>query len=100
NENQQVITLSFDENEEDSYTVSPPLNTWKARPGYYMLFAVDSSGIPSVAEIVELRDYTHISALSTPTVLTGTAHATMTKEQSFLGDNAYVGGYVTSDAGG
>src|SRR5207237_5503157 len=59
-----------------------------------------TSGIPSIAAIVELRDYTHIFAMSTPTVLTGTAHATMTKEQTFLGDNSYLGGYITSDGGG
>jgi hypothetical protein len=34
--------------------VTAPLNTKLAPPGHYMLFIVNSSGVPSVAKVVKL----------------------------------------------
>jgi galactose oxidase len=36
------------------YTIKTPLNAGVATPGYYMLFAIDSLGVPSVAATVRL----------------------------------------------
>lgn len=37
-----------------SLTVTAPANTTQAIAGYYMLFIVDTAGVPSVAAIVRL----------------------------------------------
>jgi hypothetical protein len=36
-------------------TVTAPANANLAQPGYYMLFIVNSSGVPSVAPFVQLQ---------------------------------------------
>ncbi|HKE15394.1 MAG TPA: RICIN domain-containing protein [Kofleriaceae bacterium] len=38
-----------------TYTVATPANSGVAPPGFYMLFAIDSSGVPSVAKILRVR---------------------------------------------
>jgi galactose oxidase len=38
-----------------AYTVMTPANSGIAPPGYYMLFALDAAGVPSVARILRIR---------------------------------------------
>jgi galactose oxidase len=38
-----------------TYTVGAPASSGVAPPGFYMLFALDSSGVPSVAKILRVR---------------------------------------------
>lgn len=93
NENQQFVTLNFTPHPTISgqYIVSPPTSTFKATPGYYMLFAVDSQRVPSIAAIVQLKDY----ARSYPTSVTvgsgTTATTTPALDEAYLGDNRYLG---------
>jgi hypothetical protein len=51
--NQRGVQLNFSVGS-GSLTVTAPLNTKLAPPGHYMLFIVNSSGVPSVAKVVKL----------------------------------------------
>jgi hypothetical protein len=51
--NQRGVRLNFSVGT-GSLTVTAPLNNRLAPPGHYMLFIVNSSGVPSVAKIVKL----------------------------------------------
>lgn len=77
-------------------TVFPPNSTWTATPGYYMLFAVDTAGIPSVAKIVQLRDlepgYPHWSLCEE-----GFPLGTVSADALQMGDNLYLGNGIESD---
>ena len=39
----------------DSYSVTIPADPGVAVPGYYMLFALDTRGVPSVAKIIRIE---------------------------------------------
>jgi hypothetical protein len=54
NENQRYVPLTFTSSA-GSLNVQPPANGNLAPPGYYMLFLVNSSGVPSVANFVQLN---------------------------------------------
>ncbi|HKV76946.1 MAG TPA: fibronectin type III domain-containing protein [Candidatus Sulfotelmatobacter sp.] len=53
NQNQRYVPLAFTAGS-GSLTVTAPANANLAPPGYYMLFIVDSNGIPSVAPILQV----------------------------------------------
>ena len=53
NTGQRYVTLSFTQAGSQSLTVTAPANADLATPGNYMLFVVDTNGVPSVA--AELR---------------------------------------------
>ena len=52
-QNTRYVPLSFTQTP-GALTVSPPTDGNQAPPGYYMLFLVNSNGIPSVAPIVQV----------------------------------------------
>lgn len=52
---QRLIGLEFHAGEGDTYTLVAPPDANVAPPGYYMLFALDDAGVPSVADFVRLR---------------------------------------------
>jgi hypothetical protein len=52
-ENQRFLRMSFQAGSE-SLSVTAPANPNLAPPGHYMMFLVDSQGVPSVAKIVRL----------------------------------------------
>ncbi|WP_295959778.1 discoidin domain-containing protein [Rhodoferax sp.] len=54
NNDQRRIPLSFTPTGANSYALNIPTNPGWALPGYYMLFAMDSAGVPSVAKTVLL----------------------------------------------
>lgn len=51
---QRYIPLSFRQSGQNALTISGPLNSAEAPPGYYMLFLVNGQGVPSVAPIVQV----------------------------------------------
>jgi hypothetical protein len=53
-QNQRFVPLTFQANS-GSLTTQAPTNGNLAPPGYYMLFMVDTNGIPSVAAMVNLN---------------------------------------------
>lgn len=75
--------------------VNPPSFTREAIPGYYMLFAVDSQGIPSVAKIVQLRDLEPGYPSQTSTDA-GDPIRTPDAGDIVLGDNRYLGDGINS----
>jgi hypothetical protein len=52
-ENTAFVPLAFQQNG-DSITATAPANGFTAPPGFYMLFIVNSSGVPSVAPVVQV----------------------------------------------
>jgi galactose oxidase len=54
NQNQRFVSLTF-QAASGGLTIQAPANANFAPPGYYMLFIVDTSGIPSVAAMVKLN---------------------------------------------
>jgi len=54
NMNQRFVPLTFTQ-AGNTLTVQAPANANIAPPGHYMLFVVDSNGVPSVAPIVKIQ---------------------------------------------
>ena len=54
NMNQRYVTMPISSKTSGSITVTSPGNSRIAPPGYYMMFVVNSSGVPSVARIVKI----------------------------------------------
>ena len=52
--NQRLIWLGILNRGSGSITVSAPINANIAPPGYYMLHVINSSGVPSVAQIIKI----------------------------------------------
>lgn len=101
NENQQYVTLAFTPHASvaNRYVVNAPASTFKATPGFYMLFAVDSLRYPSVAKIIQLKDF---ERRFPTTIAAGSGSYPLTTpliKQSLLGDNQYVGGWIYSFPG-
>jgi len=72
---QRLVGLSFTAGS-GAMTVTAPPNGNIAPPGYYMLFLVNGSGVPSVANFVQLGQYPDFSVSATPsaqTVVQGTS---------------------------
>ena len=54
NFDQRYLSLPFQAGS-NALTVQPPANSTTALPGYYMLFILDTNGIPSIAKILKLQ---------------------------------------------
>jgi len=54
NGGQRYIPLTFSQNA-GSLTVTAPANGNTAPPGYYMLFILNSNGVPSIAPIMQVH---------------------------------------------
>lgn len=65
--NQRFVDLSFTRSG-DRLTVDAPANANIAPANYYMVFAVDSNGVPSMAKIVQLRGSAPVGDTTSPTV--------------------------------
>jgi hypothetical protein len=52
-QNERYVPLSFTQTT-GGLTVTAPINANLAPPGYYMLFIVNSAGVPSIAPFVQL----------------------------------------------
>jgi hypothetical protein len=76
NMSQRFIPLTFTKNA-NSLTVNAPANSKVAPPGYYMLWIVDSNGVPSVSAMMTTSGSTEtdVTAPSTPTGVTATGGA-------------------------
>jgi hypothetical protein len=54
NAEQRFVTLPFIQSASGAYSITLPANGGIAQPGWYMLFAIDDNGVPSVASFVHL----------------------------------------------
>jgi len=77
NMDQRYIPLSFAAGS-GSLTVQSPANENIAPPGYYMLFIVNTSGVPSVAKIVQITGSTFTNTPTPIPSITPTPTATPT----------------------
>jgi galactose oxidase len=55
NNDQRRIPLAPPVVTDTSYTVTIPADRGVVLPGYYMLFALDSAGVPSVAKMMRIE---------------------------------------------
>jgi len=55
NNDQRRVPLTFTATDATTYTLRMPANSGIAPPGYYMLFALDANGVPSVSKTQQLR---------------------------------------------
>ncbi len=55
NMNQRYVPLTISSRTSSTFTVISPNNANLAPPGYYMLFVINSSGVPSVARIIQVQ---------------------------------------------
>jgi hypothetical protein len=94
NQNQVVRTLSFTTNAGVATITPPTVN--QAPPGYYMLFAVDSLGIPSEAAIVQLMDFARAFPYSVAVGAGTWVGTTLVVADAVLGDNNYLGDGLNS----
>jgi hypothetical protein len=95
NQDQRVLFLDFT-GDPSSITVTAPATTFKAPPGYYMLFVLDQGGIPSAARIVQLKDLSMIFVA--PTLVEGSYNGTAANSQLYLGENIYLGNGIVSSS--
>jgi galactose oxidase len=79
---QRRVTLSIQSAANGSYTLAVPNDPGITMPGYWMLFAVDAEGVPSVSAIIQIGTApttTAVAAASSaakvPPVVTGTSGA-------------------------
>jgi len=107
NENQQVVELDFVNLGDNVLRVTPPAAPKIATPTFYMLFAVDDAdqglpgetriiGIPSIAKIVQLKDFEPIYPAG-GWLTRGTPDEAINWNRPFdllLGDNQYLGGRI------
>ena len=54
NTDQRFLWLPFSEDSPGSYTITPHANRNVLTPGYYMLFALDAQGVPSIAHVMQV----------------------------------------------
>ncbi len=54
NENQRALKLTFTSSGTSALTVTAPARATLAPPGYYLLFVLDSRGVPSIAKIIHI----------------------------------------------
>jgi len=54
NMEQRYVPLSFTQTDDNTLQVSIPTNPNDAPPGYYMLFLVDTNGVPAIAPFIRL----------------------------------------------
>jgi hypothetical protein len=75
NTEQRFISLTFSQTS-GGLNVQAPTNSNAATPGYYMLFLVNGSGVPSVAKIVQLTGTSQgPQPTNTPAVATNTPNS-------------------------
>jgi hypothetical protein len=93
-QNQRFIPLNFQASGSQSQVTAPTsLNT--APPGYYMLFLVNTEGVPSVAEFVRIAPQSSamapvLSALTPNSVTAGDPDFTLTVDGSEIQANSLV----------
>jgi len=55
NNDQRRVPVAFTATNATTYTLRMPANSGIAPPGYYMLFALDAKGVPSISKLQQLR---------------------------------------------
>lgn len=99
NQNQRVVFLHTPKQEIMSYSrlhsVDLPKSPNIAPPGYYMLFALDTLGRPSVAEIIRLKDF-DLASVVFAEVVRGFPETPVVSSDLRIGLNGYLGNSIES----
>lgn len=66
---QRRLSISFSVAGTNLYNLNVPSNSGLFLPGYWMLFALDSNGVPSVAKIVHVQPNTIARLVSPPAII-------------------------------
>jgi hypothetical protein len=61
---QRLVPLAFNTSGADALVATMPTNPNLAPPGYYMLFAVNSAGVPSVARMIQVQPHPTVRLIS------------------------------------
>jgi Domain of unknown function (DUF1929) len=69
NMDQRFLELPFTVNTDGTLSVTAPQRASDATPGYYLLFAIDGNGVPSVGKIIAINIQVDTQAPSQPTIL-------------------------------
>ncbi|MCH8275415.1 MAG: DUF1929 domain-containing protein [Armatimonadetes bacterium] len=89
-QNQRFLELTFqDAGAENVFDVDSPSDPNKAPPGYYMLFALNDDGVPSVAEYVRVWDglirlYSEVDAVWQGTLQSGDSYDLLLSDNSYM----------------
>ncbi len=51
---QRRVPLEFDDSTPGTLAITAPENAFEASPGFYMLFLIDSNGVPSIAKMIQV----------------------------------------------
>ncbi|MGB0872988.1 MAG: galactose oxidase-like domain-containing protein, partial [Solirubrobacterales bacterium] len=51
---QRRVPLEFDDSTPGTLAITAPENAFEASPGFYMLFLIDSHGVPSIAKMIQV----------------------------------------------
>ena len=99
NQNQRIVFLHRPEDGPLAYgrlhSIDMPKSPVLAPPGYYMLFALDDVGRPSIAEIVRIRDYELASVFSAD-IFSGIPETSPVASDLRIGLNDYFGDSIES----
>ncbi len=69
NMDQRFLELTFTAAEDGTLSVLAPTRASDATPGYYLLFVIDGTGVPSVGRIVKINIQSDTQPPSQPTIL-------------------------------
>ena len=94
-QDQRFVELGFTVCGVNALRVTPPANGNVAPPGYYMLFILDGSGVPSVAQFLELKSQSIASSCSP--VVTWVASGSRYVSATPVGDDCPIALRVTGD---
>ena len=72
NNEQRYLDLPFSMTDGTHLSVSAPAHSNLAPPGYYMLFILDTNGVPSVARMLQVANILDTQPPSAPTALSAT----------------------------
>jgi hypothetical protein len=96
NENQRINRLSFSQTA-NGLNVTAPSNSNLCPPGHYMLFVLNSNGVPSVSRIVQIVDSTVQFSANSYSINEGQSAATITVNRIGTTSEAVMIQYATSN---
>lgn len=87
--------LKFDDSTPGTLEITAPENAFEASPGFYMLFLVDSGGVPSVAKMIQVGAQLPLANKLNATVGYENANRTGDSQDFGLGDFSAKRGHLT-----
>lgn len=89
------VPLKFDDATPGTLEVTAPENAFEASPGFYMLFLVDSGGVPSVAKMIQVGAELPLKNKRSAAIGNADANLTGVSQDFGLGDFSAKRGHLT-----